>query len=395
MRSLLLLLAMTATLFSNPVAADLTALVAERLSYMREVAAYKWLAQLPVEDVQREQKVLALTDEQSLRYGLQRGASEEFFRLQMEAAKDIQRYWFQQWRSGRVEPPVTAPDLVQALRPRLGDLGAAIMQNLGYGGADLSGLTIPGLDDARLAQLGDAANAVSRYDNRLAQVLDTGVLRVATTGDYPPFSSDTQAGALIGIDIDMARNLAEALGAELRWVKTTWPDLMADYSSGLFDIGMSGISVNLQRQQTAFFSLPYHTGGKTPIVRCEDQGEFNSLEKIDRDGVRVVVNPGGTNERFVRGNIRRAQVIVHTDNRTIFTEIGEGRADVMFTDQVEVQLQSTRDNRLCAGMPAQTLTFSRKAYLLPQDSVFKHYIDNWLSQRIGEGVLQQFFNRHL
>ncbi|MEH6590914.1 MAG: gamma subclass chorismate mutase AroQ [Halioglobus sp.] len=395
MRSLFLFLAIVATFFSSSVAADLGTLVAERLSYMREVAAYKWLAQLPVEDAQREQTILALTREQSLRYGLQQAPSEQFFRLQMEAAKDVQRYWFLQWSSGRVQPPVTAPDLAQVLRPRLGELGAAIMQNLGDGGANFSGLTLQGLDDVRLAQLQHAANAISHYDNRLEQVLDTGILRVATTGDYPPFSSDTQTGELTGIDIDMARNLALALEVELRWVKTSWPTLMADFSSGQFDIGMSGISMNLQRQKKAFFSLPYHTGGKTPIVRCEQKTALDSLDKIDQPGVIVVVNPGGTNALFVSENIRRAQVIVHADNRTIFSEIRDGRADVMFTDQIEVKLQSTQDDLLCAAMPGETLTFSRKAYLLPQDSVFKAYIDSWLSQRIGEGLLLELFNKHL
>jgi cyclohexadienyl dehydratase len=60
-----------------------------------------------------------------------------------------------------------------------------------------------------------------------------------------------------------------------------------------------------------------------------------------------------------------------------------------------VQLQSRRDKHLCAGMPGQTLTFSRKAYLLPQDSVFKQYIDTWLSQRMGDGFLRQRFDKHL
>ena len=48
------------------------------------------------------------------------------------------------------------------------------------------------------------------------------------------------------------------------------------------------------RAQVAAFSHSYHTGGKTPIVRCGTEARFDTVAEIDQPGVRVVVNPGGT-----------------------------------------------------------------------------------------------------
>ena len=59
-----------------------------------------------------------------------------------------------------------------------------------------------------------------------------------------------------------------------------------------------------------------------------------------------MVNPGGTNEAFARSRYRNANLRIHGDNRTIFKEIAEGRADVMVTDLIE-QLWAGRDSRLC------------------------------------------------
>lgn len=158
---------------------------------------------------------------------------------------------------------------------------------------------------------------------------------------------------------------------------------------------MSGISRNLPRQRVGFFSRPYHLGGKTPISRCDEVSRFDSLAKIDRPEVRVIVNPGGTNQKYVQANIHNTAVIVHDDNKTIFDEITNGRADVMITDAIEVRLQSNRLPELCASMPDSTLTRLQKAFLMPQDIYLKEYVDNWLERIKIEGKLAKIFEAHL
>jgi len=230
----------------------------------------------------------------------------------------------------------------------------------------------------------------------LDTVLETGQLRIGTTGDYPPFTArDASTGRYSGIDIDLAHDLARSLGVTPVFVKTSWPSLMDDLAAGRFDVGMGGISRSLKRQRTAFFSSPYHRFGKTPIARCADRNRFDSLAKIDRPGVTVIVNPGGTNQAFANAHITKAQLLIHDDNRTIFQEIADGRADVMITDSDEVRYQHRLDPTLCATMPGKTLTKAEKAYLLPRDIVWKLYLDAWLAERTLEGTIAAAFQKHL
>jgi hypothetical protein len=51
--------------------------------------------------------------------------------------------------------------------------------------------------------------------------------------------------------------------------------------------------------------------------------------------VHVLVNPGGTNERFDRAHLQKATMIQWSDNATIFDALVEGKADLMITDAVE------------------------------------------------------------
>ncbi len=224
-----------------------------------------------------------------------------------------------------------------------------------------------------------AAFAQAPGGSRLDQILARGTLRVGLTGDYRPFSTlDKATGAYSGLDVDMATALATALGVKPEIVATRWSDLIGDLNGDKFDVGMGGISVNLTRQKSALFSIPLMRTGKTPIARCADRARYQTLAAIDRPSVRVIVNPGGTNEAFDRANLSKAQIVVFADNSKIFEELIAGRADLMITDAVESRLQQKLHKALCAIHPDKPFDFGELAYLLPRDLIWKAYVDQFV-----------------
>lgn len=222
--------------------------------------------------------------------------------------------------------------------------------------------------------------------DRLDDILQRGSVRVGTTGDYRPFSErDAASGAYRGLDIEMAESLARALGVKLELVATSWPTLMRDHEAGKFDIAMSGVSINLERQKRALYSQPYLNDGKTPITRCENVQRFQTIAQINQPRVKLIVNPGGTNEKFARARLPAAALTVHPDNVTIFRQIIDGKADLMVTDAVETRYQQKLHPELCAVHPEKPFDFSQKAYLLPNDWRWKAWVDQWLSQSLQNG----------
>lgn len=376
-------------------------LIDARLLLMHEVAAYKWRHHLPIEDKAREKIVLDSATAAALRHGLRQRPAWDFFNAQIAAAKEIEHYWFRQFRAGANPGP--APDLRKSIRPRLMVLGieiTAALADLPHGvsplwwDAFIQRVHARGLPASSRLAIFNALTHISHYANRLQQILDTRELRVGTTGDYAPFSVERN-GRYTGIDIDMARNLAAALGVKLVLVHTTWPHLMRDLRAGRYDIAMGGVSRNTARERYGYFSTPYYHGGKAAIARCSDAAKYTSLAAIDRPGVRVIVNPGGTNAAFVRRNIKRAKVITFSNNRKIFDQIIDHKADVMITDSIEVKLQAARHKSLCDTMPGKTLTYLDKAYLMPQDNALKAYVDNWLDLRRKDGTVARIFANYV
>jgi len=224
-----------------------------------------------------------------------------------------------------------------------------------------------------------AAAAAAGVTTTLDRVVQGGVLRVCTTGDYKPFSYLRGDGAFEGMDIELAQSLALAAGARAEFVKTGWPTLMPDFLAGKCDIAIGGVSVTLERAKKAGFSAAYMVDGKAPITRCENVARFQTLEQIDRPGIKLIVNPGGTNEKFARAQIKQAQISVYPDNVTIFTQIESGAADLMITDASETLLQHKLHPALCAVNPERPFQYGEKAILLPRDdAAFKAFVDTWL-----------------
>ncbi|MBQ1081990.1 transporter substrate-binding domain-containing protein [Nocardiopsis sp. B62] len=222
--------------------------------------------------------------------------------------------------------------------------------------------------------------------SRLDDVLERGSLNVCTTGDYRPFTFlDADPDEFTGIDVDMARDLADDLGVEIEWTRTTWDDLMDDFLAGC-DVAVGGISISTERAQRVYFSAPLMEDGKTPITLCENVDDYRTIEQINQPGVRSIMPSGGTNQVFAQEHYPDGELVTH-DNNTIFDEIVAGRADVMTTDASEVRWVANEYEELCAVNPEEPFDFFEKAFMLPRgDEVFKHYVDQWLNMALNDGT---------
>jgi cyclohexadienyl dehydratase len=245
-----------------------------------------------------------------------------------------------------------------------------------------------------LAQTAPAAPTAPA--SRLDAIVAAGVLRVGSTGDYRPFTArDPKTGEFSGFDIDLAKSLADAMGVKLVVVPTAWPKMMADFKADKFDIAMGGVSVTYPRQLVGVFSIPYMHEGKTPITACANVAKFATLAEIDKPDVRVITNPGGTNEAFDRAHFKAAKIIVFPDNTKIFDELAAGKADLMITDASETRFQANvHKGVLCSVHPDKPFDFAEKAYWMQRDFALKAFVDQWLHTSMQNGVYQAIFKKY-
>lgn len=186
----------------------------------------------------------------------------------------------------------------------------------------------------------------------LDKIQKRGTLLVGTTGDYRPLSyKEPGTGEYWGFGIDVAGEIAGALGVSVSYVPTSWPTLSADVQTPeLFDFAIGGITITDARLQSMDMSEGYLCNGKTILCRKEEAEKYKSLEDLDKPEVRVMVNPGGLNEKFARENLPSCTLIVFEKNEEIPSKVAAGEADVMITEITEAPWYVQNDTRLAAPL---------------------------------------------
>ena len=237
--------------------------------------------------------------------------------------------------------------------------------------------------------------------NKLEEIMDQGVLKVGTTGDYQPMSYlDPDTGEYVGFENELTKDLAGEMGVEIQYVETSWPTLMEDTLAGKFDLAICGITVNDARKEKALMSNGYIVNGKTILCRAEDADKYTSLEAINRPEVRVMVNPGGLNEQFARENLPDVTLIIHDVNQEIPGLVASGEADIMITEIMEAGYYVGQDSRLAAPLVQEPFTHGEIGVLMPKGSEdLLNYVNDFLrkekeSGRIDE-LADEYFYKYL
>jgi len=198
----------------------------------------------------------------------------------------------------------------------------------------------------------------------LDDIKEKGVLTVGTTGDYKPFTY-FDGSSYSGYDVDVAKHFAEQIGVEVRFVNTTWKNLVGDLKDGKYDIAMGGITRRMSRQLAAEQSQGYMTFGKVFLVANGKEAQYDTLKEVNLPSVKVGVNIGGTNEKFAEQFLTNATIVKYENNLDVPKAVSTGKVDVMVTETPEALYYQTIDKTLQAVREENPFTKSQFGYLIP------------------------------
>lgn len=232
----------------------------------------------------------------------------------------------------------------------------------------------------------------------IGRIEQRGIILVGTTGDYRPLSfREPETGGYWGFGIEIAGKIADRLGVGVLFVPTSWPTLTADVLAEpqMFDLAIGGITITDTRRETMLMSEGYLVNGKTILCRAKDVSRFQSSADMDKPEVRVMVNPGGLNEKFANENLTHSTIIVHPKNEEIPTLVAEGAADVMITEITEAPYYVQTDSRLAAPLINEPFNHGEIGVLMRkgQDDLLR-LVNTVIRQMKSDGSLRQLHEKY-
>ncbi|GAJ10221.1 unnamed protein product [marine sediment metagenome] len=101
-----------------------------------------------------------------------------------------------------------------------------------------------------------AADIELAKKSTLERILKGGELHVGFESGYMPFEMTNKKGKFVGFDIDVAKEMAKAMGVKFVPINTAWDGIIPALVTGKFDIIISGMTVTQERNLKINFANP-------------------------------------------------------------------------------------------------------------------------------------------
>src|ERR1051325_652132 len=139
---------------------------------------------------------------------------------------------------------------------------------------------------------GTVPASAQQKESHLDRVVKAQKLRVCIWPEYYAISyKNPRTGQLEGIDIDVAKELARELSAQLEFVESGFQAFIADLQTDKCDIGMFGVGATLARARAVEFSDPYLITSIYGVTK-KDHPKIKSWNDMDQDGIVVATQLG-------------------------------------------------------------------------------------------------------
>lgn len=225
----------------------------------------------------------------------------------------------------------------------------------------------------------------------LNQVLKRAELRICLEPGYMPFEMEDSKGKLTGFDVELARNMAKAMGVKVRFVRVDWAQIMPSLLTGQCDLIMSGMTITTERNLWINFADPYMTTGQTILMRKDLRIRVKSYKDLNSSRYTVVTKPGVTAHDAVKKHMPRAKLRLFESEAEGVQEVLDGKADAFVFDLSfnAIYYGNNRDKLIFLDTP---FTHEPLGWGVRKgDPDFLNWLNHYLAQIKGDGTYEALY----
>ena len=242
---------------------------------------------------------------------------------------------------------------------------------------------------AGLASLASVAQAAEPTPGGvLDRVKAAKAVRVCIWPDYYGITfRNPKTQQLSGIDVDMALELGKDLGAEVRFVDSSFGKLIEDVTQERCDVAMFAIGITAARAEKLRFTRP-HLASDIYAVTTKSNRRIKGWDDIDKLGTVVAVAKGTLHEPVMKEKLKSAQLVVLDTPFAREQEVQSGRADVFMTDYPYSQrFMANADWARLVSPPSQYHVTPYAYAMKPGDDAWYARVERFMSDIKRDGRL--------
>ncbi len=221
------------------------------------------------------------------------------------------------------------------------------------------------------------------------RILARGTLVVGTTGHFPPFSVKDKEGKYIGLDMDLARAMASAMGVKMEVKRYDMADLIEAVRKNKVDMALSGITMTFKRNLKVIFVGPYMVTGQAILAKKAVVQRVKSPSDMNKPSFRLVVVKGTTGATVAKLLVPKATIIEKNTMTEAFNMVMKDKADALLADQPFCVVAAFQHQNQPIGV-SEPFTQELVGIALPEgDDLLVNWVENFIMQMQIKGELKK------
>ncbi|CAM2780434.1 ABC transporter substrate-binding protein [Paenibacillus sediminis] len=192
--------------------------------------------------------------------------------------------------------------------------------------------------------------ACGQKEDTYNTVQKTKKIVLGTSADYPPYEFHMKVNGkdqIVGFDIEIAKEIAKDMGAQLEIKDTSFDVLLNELNSGKVDMVISGMNPTPERKKAVDFTTTYYKAEQAVLVRKGDEAKYDTMDKLE--GKKIGVQKTSVQEGIAK-DIKNAKLTSLSKISDLILELESGRVDALILElPVAKSYVANRDTVAIAG----------------------------------------------
>lgn len=218
-------------------------------------------------------------------------------------------------------------------------------------------------------------------------------LIIGTDATYPPFEFVDENGQITGVDIEVGREIAKALGREVEFRNINFDGLITALRTGSVDLVISAMTATPERRQSIDFSEPYVKTGLS--ILAAKNSPVHSADDLKAPGRKIVVRLGTTGESWVRENLKEAKITSLDADVSCVMEVVNENVDAWLYDQLSIMNYHAKHANETRAILAPLREEVWAVGLKQQDEELKAKVNEVLARMRNDGSFSRLAERFM
>ncbi len=212
-------------------------------------------------------------------------------------------------------------------------------------------------------------------------------LIMVTEAGFAPYEY-YENNEIVGVDIDIAKEIASYLGKELEVKDVAFDSIINELNSGKADFAAAGMSITAERLEEVDFSVEYVTSNQVVIVRKDTNLTFDKI-----DGKKIAVQLGNVADSYAKKNYKNSEIIRQKKYLSMVEDLKAGKVDLIIMDNLPAQ-EIVKVNDNLKILPGYLFSDSYGIAVKKGNTELINNINIVLNRLMSEGKIEEYIINH-